>query len=372
MRSAYVLSTIGESPSILTELLWWLCCIERRSVAGIEVWATGRGSQRLRELVASDVWDALQGRAGPLPALQEVGSRPEASHGFRVHRFLHDGEVLDDVRTEGESASVSATLHDRVRQLRTELPERIPLLGCLAGGRKTVSAALQTAFCLQAGPADRLVHTVFDSALEGALRQRGRLHEFSFPDPAWEALTGVAVCNQVTVYDVPFPRLRFLVPRRLSEVLEKLPWNEVWPTLEANMGRHARGVLRRRGIQTWTYEVVDVASERVLYTTRLKRRAGALLAAMAHVGEDATAAEVTAWLDAHEVGWTPSRGRGADEHTRAGAVRSAATALRKQLEDIPVGLERLAPPPSGFSVPQVEARWAWPEPADAPAEEEGA
>lgn len=368
MQGMYVLSTIGESPSILTELLWWLCTVERRPVAGIEVWATGRGARRVRALATGAAWRALQDRTGPLPALQPDGAAAEGGYGFRIHMFAHRGRVLHDVRSEGESASVSATLHDRVRELRSSLPDRIPILGCLAGGRKTVSAALHTAFCLQAGASDRLVHAVIDATLEAALRDGGRLDAYAFPDEEWAELSHVPVSDQVTVYDVPFPRMRFLVPRRLSEVLETLPWDEVWPTLDANMGRHARGMLFRRGVQTWLYEVRDEDSGRVLYTTRLSRRAGAALAAMACSAEGATAADITAWLDANEVGWAPPTSTGNDELTRARAVRSAATALRKELEDIPVGLERLGPPATGFSISGVHVSCAWP-PARGPNQE---
>lgn len=355
MESVYVLVVLGESPAVLSELLWWLSVVERRPVAGIEVWATGRGAERLRRLTATPAWQALEERTGPLPALDDVP--PEASFGFRVHSFRLGDDVMDDVRSEAEAAAVSATLHDRLRALRGELPARIPILGCLAGGRKTVSAGLQTAFCLQAGPTDRLVHVVFDATVERVLRDHGRLQDFAFPSPEWAELAGVAESEQIVVYDVPFPKLRSLVSRRLSEVLETLAWDDVWPVLEANMTRDAKAVLRRTGSESWSYSVLDAESGHELYGKTLSGRVAAMLVAMVHADETMGSAEIAAWLDEHEVGWAPPSTKGHDEQTRAGAIRGAGTALRKQLEDIPVGLERFAPPDSGFVVRDVDVIW---------------
>ena len=80
----------------------------------------------------------------------------------------------------------------------------------------------------------------------------------------------------------------------------------------------------------------------------------AVLAAMASVGEGATASDVVAWLDANEVGWAPPSGNGHAAETRQGALRSAVSNLRSAFADLPIGLERFGPPPQGFSVAGVE------------------
>lgn len=348
--SVYVLAVLGESPSVLTELLWWLCVVERRCLAGIEVWATQRGERLLRELVAGRSWQDLQDQTGPLPKLQPSGAPREAAHGFRAHVF-HDGaNALTDVRSEVQSAAVSAQLHDRVRELRGQLPLRIGLVGSLAGGRKTVSAALQTAFSLQAGPSDRLVHVLQDERLEAWLSRTGKRNAYSLPTPEWEAESGIPLREQVVVYDVAYPRLKYLVARRLSAVLERLPWADVWPVLDANMGRHAHATLRRIGFQSWVYTISDCASGTTLFEVALGQRSGALLAAMASVPGAASAGDLVAWLDQHEVGWRAPAGKGSDPVTRGAAIRGAATGLRDDLEDVPVGLERFVPPEQGFAV----------------------
>jgi len=359
MDTAYVLCVLGESPTVLTNLLWWLAALEKRPVAGIEVWATGSGIAHLRRLVATDEWAALQKVTGPQPQLQTDGDE-SSRYGFRAHPHTLDDTVLNDIRSAEEARSVNACLHDRVRQLREELPETTQLIGCLAGGRKTVSAALQTAFCLQARAQDRLVHVVFDARLEEALRAARTMGDYAFPDPDWETLAGVPPEEQIVVYDVPFPRLRYLVPRRLSEVLDAKRWAEVWPTLEANVGRDARGVLVRRGVQSWRYDVRDQASGEVLYTKRLKRRLGATMAALASAPPDATALDLVAWLDGHEVGWAPPAASQPDaSELRAGPMRSAVSTLRKALADLPMGLEAFAPGAKSLVVERVDVIDEW-------------
>ena len=356
MSGTYVLCILGESPSILSNLIWWLTVQEQHPIAGIEVWATGRGARRLADLTTLQGWERLQQAAGRLPQAA-YGAAPACTFGFRVHRHRVDGAVIDDVRSAHEAAVVNATLHDRVRDLRQTLPEDIQLVGCLAGGRKTVSAALQTAFCLQARARDRLVHVVLDHAFEGRLRTDGRLAEFVFPEPMWEGYSGVAADEQIVVYDVPFPRLRYLVPRRLSAALGTKRWDEVWPILDANMGRSAAGVLVRHSEKSWTYEVRDEGSGEVLYAKPLTRRLGATMAALAAASPEATTSDLIAWLDTSNVHWAPPTawGSGADaSDLRTQSMRRAISDLRKALEnDLPMGLEAFAPDLQRFAMGSV-------------------
>lgn len=355
----YVLAVLGESPSVLTELLWWLLRIESQPIAGIEVWTTQSGATRLVEFVRGEPWRTFTDQVGLLPDLQSDQPEPEGGYGFRLHVFEDErGHPLGDVRSEAESAAVSATLHDRVRDLRAALSDQIPVVGSLAGGRKTVSAALQTAFSLQAGVRDRLVHVLLHAELEAHLRRSGQHGQFACPTPDWETRTGVPVREQVVVYDVPFPRLRYLVPRRLSSVLQDLPWADVWPALDANMGRNAAGFLKRVTYQRWTYTVTDRDTGRVLFDQKLTGREGALLAAMAQTPGDATAGQLVEWLDTHKVGWQPRKDRGSSDETRISAIRQAASHVRGKLEGIPVGLERFVPPEQGFDMHPIEVQWS--------------
>ena len=347
-NGVYVLATLGESPTVLTELLWWVLVEQRRTLAGLEVWATVQGRQLLADLVNGPLWTELQRQTGTLPTLLPFSMAPDATHGFRAHVFGGEANPLRDVRTEREATLVSGELHDRLRELRRTLPARTPILGSLAGGRKTVSAALQTAFSLQAGPSDRLVHVLQDERLEQALLEGGLRGRFAFPSERWVTETGIPLAEQVTVYDVAFPRLRCLVPRRLTTVLDE-PWTRVWPVLDANLDRAVHAHLRRTGIQSWSFSIVDANTGAILVKPKkLGTRNGAVFAAMAALhDEDPSAADLVRWLAENPVGWV-ANGRTARD--REQAVRSAATSLRTALQDVPVGLERFLPAEQGFGL----------------------
>lgn len=342
--SVYVLAVLGETPAVVLELLWWLAVEERHHIAGIEVWTTAPSEAALRRLLV-DLWPQFERVTGPLPEVMPSGP-PASCPGLRIHTFDDDnGVALTDVRTASESARVSAALHDRVRVLREELSERVTLVGSLAGGRKTASAALQTAFCLQARHADRLVHVLLHADLERWLREQRRMADFNFPSQEWAESSGVPLNEQVTVYDVAFPRLRYMVPRRLAAALDGLSWDAVWPVLEANIRHDPEATLCRVG-DRWTYTIVD-ASDNVLYAKGLTRRLGAVLAATVRVGGEPKAAELVAWLDARAFLWSPKPD---DDTFRPDAIRAAFRDLRAALGNLPMGLEPFGPPQTGYGI----------------------
>jgi hypothetical protein len=118
-----------------------------------------------------------------------------------------DGEPLPDIRTADDSQRLLQQLCERVRKLTAKNDAR--LFGSMAGGRKTMSAALQTAFELYAGRHDRLLHVLLHHRLEG---DREIFRDFRFPEPRWEDKGGVPMDQQISITEVPFPRLRPLLP----------------------------------------------------------------------------------------------------------------------------------------------------------------
>ena len=333
----------GQSPAVVLELLWWLCRKERAHIRGIEIWTTGKAEGALRTLL-SEAWERFQDATAPLPPLAP-DCLPGDPDGLHIHTFQRDGVTLEDVRDSDEASVVHAALHDRVRQLRDRLGPNTRLVGSLAGGRKVVSAALQTAFSLQARSGDRLVHVLLHPELDDWLMANRRLHDFEFPHAEWEEHTGVAVADQLTVYDVPFPRLRQLVPKRLTHALDAHSWDEVWPALQRNRLRDATATLSRNG-DRWVYVIHDADGDR-LYKTQLSMRTGGLLAAAVRGGDNASVSDLADWLDAHPAVWTPP---GAQHEDRQTAVRSAASSLRRDLEDLPMGLERFTLPETGYHI----------------------
>lgn len=360
----YVLAVLGESPSVLTELLWWARVHEHQPLAGVEVWTTQSGARLLLDLTEGPGWSTLIDQIGPLRDIEADNPKPRSGFGFRLHVFEDPaGEQLTDVRSPAESAVVVATLHDRLRDLRSELDDTIPILGSLAGGRKTASAALQTAFSMQARPGDRLVHVLLDAQLEAWLREHGELQRYLCPSTAWEQRSGVPCSDQVVVYDVHFPRLRYLVNPELSAVLDRR-WDSIWPTLEANLGRNTTALLERT-FTGWRYTIQDRSSGVLVARVDLTDRLGAILVAMAETPEDATAVDLVEWLDTHDAGWRPT-GPKRPARDRVPAIRQARHHLRKKLAGIPKGLERFIPPKTSFDMHGIEVDWELDQPLQRP------
>lgn len=349
----YILLVLGHSPAVLTELLWRLVGVERNSIAGIEIWTTRSGERRLQEVFDGPGWNALQDATGPLPPLEPAGTAPSDDHGTRVHVFTGADGPLDDVRTEEEALEVNATLHDRLRSLRASLPPKITIVGSMAGGRKTLSAALQTAFSMQADRGDRLVHVLLHSTLERYLQEltpeeRGM---YLFPTDDWAERSGVPTTEQVEVYDIPFPRLRALANPSLAKLLTERDWKDLWPELERNTGRRVTARLERDGIR-WRYILRREGAQPCTFS--LPPRAGSLLAAIV-VSEDNTAQGLIDWLDERQkipkAYWTPKEPKKADDfESRPGAIRTGVRDLRKRLADLPPGLEQFSPAMNDYTI----------------------
>ncbi|MEQ1506865.1 MAG: CRISPR-associated ring nuclease [Myxococcota bacterium] len=222
-RKVFVIAVVGMSPAVVTELLWHLVVVDGVDVVGVELWTTGHLTRKsgVRSLADRYGWladlSAALGDAGDrlpaFPAEFDYERPPSGGWSDRPLRVVvphrPDGDPIDDIATEADATEFGAQLHDRLRRLRgvgaTPVPPGIELIGSLAGGRKTMSAALQTAFSLQAPAPARLVHLWVHPSIEN---DRTLLPEFAFPVGS---VKGLAPEEQVTVYDVPFLPIRELV-----------------------------------------------------------------------------------------------------------------------------------------------------------------
>ena len=225
----YVMAILGGSPAVITELLWWLVVEEGRDVVGLEVWTTASlagersGAQALQAGLDKGLWQDLVAAVGDRAAMLPPAPEPKrivtlgrallpsdvssAERRTTVCAFESDGHYLADIRGEEDADVVVSQLHDRVRQLRGALPEGVALVASLAGGRKTMSAAMQGAFELQARVQDRLVHVLLHPRIEDDPRGR----DFRVPTREVAEALGVPIEDQVVVYDVPVPLVRELV-----------------------------------------------------------------------------------------------------------------------------------------------------------------
>jgi CRISPR-associated protein (TIGR02584 family) len=238
----YLIAPLGLSPGVLTETLWWLVVQEGRRVVGVELWVTDSDDggtaalQTLRTAIAEGSWDKLRRAvdAEQLSRLPELSERfrvqaPQArrpiSPGLTVFAFARDDRSLSDNRATADAHAVGLQLHGRVRFLREALPETTGLVGSIAGGRKNFGTALQAAFEFHGRPLDRLVHVLLHPDLE----RREDARQFVVPDPALH----LPLAEQITLFDIPYPPLRSLVPGWAS-LLDRTDPVALWAEFRRN------------------------------------------------------------------------------------------------------------------------------------------
>lgn len=190
VQALNVLAVSGLSPAVVTETLWALL-VTGHSIASVTIITTRRGA----DLVARDLtrvdgaiprlfadFDA----ARPMPPVQEIVVRGA------------DGDDLADIAAEADHLAMSDAINVAVRDLTRD--GQPALHASIAGGRKSMSAALTLAMCLHARPEDRLSHVLVPEEFE-------RTTGFFYPlEPGSVSALGLRLV------DLPFPRLRSLLP----------------------------------------------------------------------------------------------------------------------------------------------------------------
>ena len=201
-----LLAVTGLSPQVLTETVWALADEGYGLPDEVHVVTTGTGA-RFVDAVLLDRPAAYKARPiepqGPGWArLAEALGAPLPAPLVTAPTRPGEQAPLDDLTTSPDAALVADALYQRAHDLTA--PGRPPLVASIAGGRKTMSADLQSAFSVYARPGDRLVHVLVDPAHERS--------DFLFPTPQ----TGDA---GLTLVDVRVPRLRRLLEGPLLEAL---------------------------------------------------------------------------------------------------------------------------------------------------------
>jgi CRISPR-associated protein (TIGR02584 family) len=283
MAKVHLILGLGKSPGILTETVWWYA---RRGdeITGIEAWTTAEGARALATFVTETRWIALEEATGAkLPARPERWGVPpsEVGAGFSVVTFVDaEGTPLSDIRTRSDADAVAAQLYDRLNDLRRRLSDDVWLRGSVAGGRKSMGSALQTAFVLHARPCDHLVHVLLHPEIER------RAASFAFPGDGSVDLD-VPHEAQVDLYEVPFPRLRTLLDSplarkaNLSRLLDG-SYRDLWEPRSADVRAELR-LRRHPGGSKWTLALSDGLE------LDLNLSQGALLAAIVRAGRDGLA-----------------------------------------------------------------------------------
>lgn len=327
-QPVYVFALMGTAPAVVTELCWHLVTVQRKQIVGLEIWTTGpdddpglSGAKSLRLALDNGAWESLRGtlsaaaraalphmpsfdalREAPPPSREELAHASAGDLGTRFALFTDAGGTpLRDVRDPLDADLVQATLHDRVRELRLGLPSKVDLVASLAGGRKTMSAALSTAFELQARPQDRLVHVLVHEELEPLVAQGGPPwwwcpHPITDEEVERVGRRAVAVRelgmidDPVMVFDQPRVQIRELLRgdlRNPIDVLDHRPFIEVMDVLSPGGLAMTHAVLRRRGspwaeAPNWTLEgFTSLDGNTPAYTLELTDAAATLVQALA-------------------------------------------------------------------------------------------
>jgi CRISPR-associated protein (TIGR02584 family) len=204
----HLVIVVGASPAVLTETVWSLARQHDPPwrPAAVDVITTGVG----RAVAEARLFGKKRNHpveGAPLPAVNRwrrfcetvlEGRRPPVR--FHVPA-RSDGAPLPDIRHAEDDARFAACCY---RVVAERVAQDLPVVGSIAGGRKTMSAHLTSAFTTMARPMDRLVHVlVTPPELE-------RDPAFFYPSPA---RPGFVRLDRV---DLRFPRLRDHLKQPLS------------------------------------------------------------------------------------------------------------------------------------------------------------
>jgi len=152
-----------------------------------------------------------------------------------VRRHLDSGntEELQDIQNAADHFAMLQTLEGLVRSLTDGNSH--DLHASIAGGRKTMAAALSLVMSLHARPQDQMSHVLAAPPHDGD-------SDFFFP-PTGDAASGCAI----TLIDIPFPRLRSLLSS--ATLAHGLPGIMEVAQRQINSLAPARLLLRTRTIE---------------------------------------------------------------------------------------------------------------------------
>ena len=212
-----LLIATGQSPQVVTETVFELHRAEDLQPGAVHVVTTRVGqaygrAQLLGERQANPARGTpIEGVGARWPQFCEdvLGRDPENGEAS-VELTFHVPEVgtegLEDIHHQGDDTRFANLCYALVEKLTRE--DQLPLIGSIAGGRKTMSAHLMTALTVYGRPDDRLTHVLLsDPSLEGD-------PSFFYPeqgDPRYGRL--------LNLVDIRFPRLRTLLEEDLIDGL---------------------------------------------------------------------------------------------------------------------------------------------------------
>ncbi|MBF0127841.1 MAG: TIGR02584 family CRISPR-associated protein, partial [Magnetococcales bacterium] len=194
---------VGLTPQVITEALYMLMVRERCEVARISVLTSPEGAEAVRNAL-------LFGQEPPL-------ERFCREYGFNRNWIGFGSEDIHSIwsRRMAESESEMTAMDGLFERLAHWCGDgEIPVVACVAGGRKDMAVLFAQVFGLLARPTDRLVHLFASPEFEN-------LAEFFYPPPKPATLAvhrsghGVVFLNtaeaHVEMVQIPLVRLRTLL-----------------------------------------------------------------------------------------------------------------------------------------------------------------
>jgi CRISPR-associated protein (TIGR02584 family) len=239
-RPYTLLIALGFSPAVLTETVFAIFEQDRigpsRVPSSVHVITTGKAEPFVRALLLGDTNARKPKTLKPFenaadrwtPFCTEVLGLPKPID-LHIHVPTVGDNPLEDVLDRGDDTRFANLCYERVRSLTED--DALPLVGSIAGGRKTMSAHLMTAFCMYGRPEDTLTHIlVSDETLEESRdffypvpgtpeygRQTMALHLVRIPFPTLRSVLEDDVLSAIDATDEHFEALRdVLQPQTVS------------------------------------------------------------------------------------------------------------------------------------------------------------
>lgn len=206
-----LLIVMGRSPQVITETVFELRREEKRWPAAVHV-ITTRSGRAFGEakLLGKEREDPLFG--GTVSSVEPrwlefcdevLGLEADEDGVPPVDLTFHvpeaNGRSLDDIRQKGEDTRFANLCYRLVERLTRE-EDALQLIGSIAGGRKTMSAHLMTAFSIYGRRNDRLTHVLLsDPDLENE-------DSFFYPEVGSSGYSRL-----LDLVDIQFPKLHGLL-----------------------------------------------------------------------------------------------------------------------------------------------------------------
>ena len=216
-RPYTLLIAVGISPAVLTETVFAIHAGSGRVPSAVHVATTRIGRDTVEALLEGK--ERIDSRTGQpfkdaedrwTPFCKDVLGRSQPID-ITYHVPSVGSQPLSDVRTSGEDTQFANTCHTLVEELTRG--DALPVVGSIAGGRKTMSAHLMTAFSLFGRKQDELTHVlVSDPRLEKPDST------FYYPVPGSDTYHSHA--QALDLVRIPFLPIRAVME---DEVLTQLP-----------------------------------------------------------------------------------------------------------------------------------------------------